>query len=68
MSEEIMKAIKDIRESDCGAWLKDCRTGLFSCADGREKRYELSRLLDALYRAAKVGPTPSNQNGGKDSE
>lgn len=46
--------IKEIRESDCGAWLKDCGTVMFTCADGREKRQELSRLLDKLYKVSNI--------------
>ena len=53
-SEALLDAVKAIRASDCGAWLKDCQTGLFRCSDGREKRQELSRLLDRLYRAAGI--------------
>jgi hypothetical protein len=52
--EEILKVIKEIRASDCGAWLKDCGSSMFTCADGREKRQELSRLLDKLYRVSKI--------------
>lgn len=51
---EILEVIKEIRKSDCGAWLKDCGTTMFTCADGREKRQELSRLLDKLYKVSKV--------------
>ena len=50
----LLDAVKAIRASDCGAWLKDCQTGLFRCSDGREKRLELSRLLDKLYKAAGI--------------
>ena len=50
----LLDAIKAIRASDCGAWQKDCMGGLFSCSDGRAKRMELGRLLDALYKAAGI--------------
>ena len=50
----LLDVVKDIRKSDCGGWLKDC-DGLFNCRDGREKRRELMRLLDKLY---KVKPQP----------
>ena len=58
--EEIYDAILAIRKSDCGAWLKDCATSLFTCADGREKRRELSRLLDKLYSVS--GVTAQSEN------
>jgi hypothetical protein len=45
VSAQVAQAIADIRKSDCGGWLKD---GL----EGREKRMELMRLLDTLYKAA----------------
>jgi len=51
--KEILAAIKAVRAADCGAWMKDC-SGLFHCSEGREKRQELSRLLDQLYKAAGV--------------
>ena len=47
----LLEAAKTIRESDCGAWLKDCATP-YTCAEGREKRLELMRALDNLYKAA----------------
>lgn len=50
--ETLFGVIKDIRKSDCGAWLKDCHGGLFRCSDGREKRQELCKLLDKLYKIA----------------
>lgn len=46
--------IKEIRQVDCGGWLKDCQSGIFHCADGHEKRLELMRLLDKLYQVAGV--------------
>jgi len=52
-NKEILAAIKAVRAADCGAWMKDC-SGLFHCSEGREKRQELSRLLDQLYKAAGV--------------
>ena len=45
-----IQIIKAIRKSDCGAWLKDCGSSMFTCADGRAKRQELARLLDDLYK------------------
>ena len=53
-SNDLLPTIKAIRASDCGAWLKDCHTGLFRCSDGHEKRLELSMLLDRLYKAAGI--------------
>ena len=53
-SKAMLDAIKAIRASDCGAWQTDCMGGLFSCSDGRAKRIELGRLLDALYKAAGI--------------
>ena len=51
---ELKKAIAAIRKSDCGAWLKDCSSiAGFNCSQGREKRIELSKLLDELYKTAK---------------
>ena len=47
----VLEAIKEIRKSDCGAWLKDC-SAVFRCSDGREKRQELSKLLDKLYKVS----------------
>ena len=47
----MLETVKEIRKSDCGAWLKDCN-GIHSCSEGREKRQELMRLLDKLYKAA----------------
>ena len=49
--DALLEVVKGIRKSDCGAWLKDCN-GIHSCSDGREKRQELMRLLDKLYKAA----------------
>lgn len=54
--EKLIKVCKAIRKADCGAWLKDCQ-GSFTCADGREKRLELMRLLDKLYKVAGVSKT-----------
>ena len=51
--DAMLEVVKDIRKSDCGGWLKDCN-GLFNCRDGREKRNELMRLLDKLYKAASI--------------
>jgi hypothetical protein len=51
---ELLDAIKAIRKSDCGGWLKDCQSGLFHCSEGSEKRLELMRLLDKLYKAAGI--------------
>ena len=50
---ELMDAVKAVRKSDCGGWLKDCQW-IFTCSDGREKRQELARLLDRLYKVAGV--------------
>jgi len=50
--EEVKSIISEIRESDSGEWLKDCQTQLFTCREGREKRFELMRLLNKLYYAA----------------
>lgn len=58
---ELRDAVALIRKSDCGAWLKDCGTFSFRCSDGREKRIELSRLLDNLYKHAE-------QTGGEDDD
>lgn len=49
---EVIKIIKEIRSQDCGGWLKDCTTFHFTCRDGHEKRLDLMRLLDKLYKAA----------------
>lgn len=49
---ELREAVAKIRKSDCGAWLKNC-SGVFTCADGNEKRRELSILLDVLYNCGK---------------
>ena len=49
--DALLEAVKGIRKSDCGAWLKDCN-GIHRCSEGREKRQELMRLLDKLYKAA----------------
>lgn len=49
--DALLEVVKDIRKSDCGAWLKDCN-GIHSCSEGKEKRQELMRLLDKLYKAA----------------
>lgn len=55
---DILEIVKLIRASDCGGWLKDCGTAMFTCCnDGREKRQELSRLLDQLYKAAEAVDT-----------
>ena len=48
----LLEVVKDIRKSDCGGWLKDCYSGTFNCRGGVEKRQELMRLLDKLYKAA----------------
>lgn len=50
----LLEAVRAIRKSDCGGWLKDC-TGVsnVTCRQGKEKRQELMRLLDALYSAFK---------------
>lgn len=50
---DVLDAVKAIRKSDCGAWLKDCN-GVFRCSDGRTKRQEMMRLLDKLYSAAGI--------------
>jgi len=49
--KSIIEAAKAIRKSDCGAWMKDCGTQLFTCAEGRAKRTELMKCLDKLYKA-----------------
>ena len=51
--DAMLEVVKSIRKSDCGAWLKDCN-GIHRCSDGREKRQDLSRLLDKLYKAASI--------------
>ncbi len=59
----ILEVIAEIRKSDCGAWLKECHPSTleyYTCADGREKRQELSRLLDKLYEVSDV---KGSQNG-----
>ncbi|MCK5617050.1 hypothetical protein KAR91_85095 [Candidatus Pacearchaeota archaeon] len=48
--DALTEVVRDIRKSDCGAWLKDCN-GIHRCSEGREKRQELMRLLDKLYKA-----------------
>jgi len=48
--EGLVKAIKAVRKSDCGAWMKDC-SSQFTCAEGRAKRIELMKRLDRLYKA-----------------
>ena len=51
--DALLEVVRAIRKSDCGAWLKDCN-GIHRCSDGREKRQELMRLLDKLYKAASI--------------
>ena len=51
--DALTEVVRSIRKSDCGAWLKDCN-GIYSCSEGREKRQELMRLLDELYKAASI--------------
>ena len=51
--DTVREVVGDIRKSDCGAWLKDCN-GIHHCSEGREKRQELMRLLDKLYKAASI--------------
>ena len=51
--DAMLEVVKGIRKSDCGAWLKDCN-GIHRCSDGAEKRQELMRLLDRLYKAASI--------------
>lgn len=46
----LREAALAVRKSDCGGWLKDCDTQLFTCRDGQEKRLELMRALDGLYK------------------
>ncbi len=50
-NKRLVKCVDAIRKSDCGAWLKDCETHLFHCSEGHEKRMELSKLLNDLYKA-----------------
>lgn len=51
---KLIAAVKEVRDSDCGGWLKSCQSGLFSCADGEEKRLELMKKLNNLYKVAGV--------------
>ena len=51
--DALLEVVRGIRKSDCGAWLKDCN-GIHHCSEGREKRQELMRLLDKLYKAASI--------------
>lgn len=50
----VLDAIREVRKSDCGAWLKDCQTVMFTCAEGEAKRFELMRRLNDLYKIAGV--------------
>ena len=53
--DDMLEVVKEIRKSDCGAWLKDCTgSGIFNCSQGAEKRQELSRLLNKLYKASGI--------------
>ena len=52
---DLASAIKAIRETDCGAWLKDCSSPMgITCDDGRAKRMELMHAINDLYRAAGI--------------
>lgn len=42
---DLLGVVRDIRKSDCGAWLKPG-------TDGEAKRIELMKLLDKLYKVA----------------
>ena len=48
--DEIKKAIRAVRKSDCGGWMKDCGYHNFTCAEGRAKRIALMKCLDKLYK------------------
>jgi hypothetical protein len=50
---ELVELVNEIRKQDCGGWLKEC-SSVFRCSEGTEKRQEMARLLDKLYRAAGV--------------
>jgi hypothetical protein len=52
--EELREAARTIREIDTGAWLKDCGSAVFTCADGRSERQMLMKALDELYKAALI--------------
>ena len=52
--DALVEVVKEIRKSDCGLWLKDCTFKISNCSDGREKRAELSKLLNKLYKAASI--------------
>ena len=45
---KLSMAIQNIRDSDCGAWMKDCQYP-FSCSEGRQKRLEMMKILDKAY-------------------
>ena len=53
-SMDLLNAVRELRKSDCGAWLKDCSSGLFTCGQGRDKRLELAKLLSRLYKVAGI--------------
>ena len=46
-STDLLAVVREIRESDCGAWLKPG-------SDGEAKRLELMNLLDKLYKVAGI--------------
>jgi hypothetical protein len=46
-NKAVNAAILAIRKNDCGAWLKEN-------ADGHQKRIELMKLLDELYKVANI--------------
>jgi hypothetical protein len=50
--QKIMAAIKALRKSDTGAWLKDCNGLTATCAEGAAHRQEMMNRLDELYKAA----------------
>jgi hypothetical protein len=52
--ERIVAVVKEIREQDCGAWLKDCISGISTCNQGTKQRFALAHLLGKLYRIAGV--------------
>lgn len=45
-------AIKNVRQVDCGGWLKDCQSTLFTCNQGHGYRLTLLQKLDELYAEA----------------
>ena len=60
----LLQAVGELRNVDCGSWLKDCASPLdINCGHGREARQELRRKLDAVYKTAKAAHPVSDARG-----